>query len=182
MRRGRDEESHHFVTISSIPTLDAHQRSALKFHDTNNTLFADVVNQRTIDRELTDGLAPEHAALQLSLIAAQQPAGAALLAAQHGWAHLQAVGRWLMDPAGGALADPPPVEAQEERGRAVDFAGAYTADGQQSPVHQLWCLALSVQGAHCRPQYGFCNYERRASVQDLLTQAQHSLHCTGSQL
>ena len=45
-------------------------------------------------RDLGAGLAPEHALLQLALVAAQQPEGAALLAAQDAWGHLQARFLW----------------------------------------------------------------------------------------
>ena len=41
-------------------------------------------------RKLAVGLGPERALLQLALVAAQQPEGAALLAAQDAWGHLQA--------------------------------------------------------------------------------------------
>lgn len=94
--------------------------------------------------------------LQLALIAAQLPESAALLAAQESWGFLQSVSRWLMAPEGGALAHPPEVVGglgYDKQLTSVDFAGAYGVDGEQSPVHQLWCLTLSVQGARPTPYF-----------------------------
>lgn len=119
-------------------------------------------DERAQHQDLAACLAPANAVLQLALIAAQIPESAALLAAQGSWEFLQSVSRWLMAPEGGVLAHPPEVVGGlgfDKQLTSVDFAGAYGAEGEQSPVHQLWCLTLSVQGA--RPNTLLFKREKR---------------------
>ena len=65
---------------------------------------------------------------------------------------MQALSRWLLEPEGGSLLEPPLIEVTSADGdrQLVDYAGAYSEDGSRAAQHELWCLALGVQG-DCNP-------------------------------
>jgi hypothetical protein len=55
----------------------------------------------------------------------------------------------LLEPDGGSLLEPPLIEITSGDGdrQLVDYTGAYSEDGKRAAPHELWCLALAVQGS-----------------------------------